>query len=337
MTSSSGCAIAKPVRANSSSSAHHSSLGSLPKSPPAPLAAASGASSATLLTNRVPCCRGRWIQDNSTGGVCPFRVARRDATAGVGVGLGPCGPASGRIRRPQHEQARSVRSRPARRRASVPRIWRLGVRIPRGAHNAPGQRPGAACFATPLMDCARLGWTASAPRSPAWCPSSATAWTHSGPGTTCACCASRSTGCGAGSGRVCSASATPAPCPHRRGRHQPGRARRRRRRQPARPALREGTLSTRHLVRVQLRAFADAGRPVGQPAPSRTASCPRCSTAGGGRPTGRAPAARPLPVPAGRPGPPDQPLHPPGARAAPDAAGPRPRPVSAAPPPGGNP
>jgi Protein of unknown function (DUF2786) len=22
------------------------------------------------------------------------------------------------------------------------RIWRLGVRIPRGAHNAPGQRPG---------------------------------------------------------------------------------------------------------------------------------------------------------------------------------------------------
>src|SRR5215216_6060989 len=27
------------------------------------------------------------------------------------------------------------------------RIWRLGVRIPRGAHNAPGQRPGADCFA----------------------------------------------------------------------------------------------------------------------------------------------------------------------------------------------
>ena len=50
------------------------------------------------------------------------------------------------------------------------------------------------------------------------------------------------------------ASATPpTPCPHRRGRHQPGRPRRRGRRQPARPAAARRHLSTRHLARVQLR------------------------------------------------------------------------------------
>src|SRR4029453_16965257 len=80
--------MANPVKANSSSSAHHSPLGSLPKSPPAPLAGARGASSAASLTNRFLVVVGAGPSTIAPAMATRFRVARREATAGGGAGSG---------------------------------------------------------------------------------------------------------------------------------------------------------------------------------------------------------------------------------------------------------
>ena len=75
-----------------------------------------------------------------------------------------------------------------------------------------------------------------------------------GAGRTCARCGCRWTGCGAGSGRGCCASATPlTPCRRLVGSASTWPSMTRGRRHLLVGPLRDGTLSTRHLARVQLR------------------------------------------------------------------------------------